>query len=162
MKASFFIVRSVMLLALLAGAFTVFAQDNKDDQQTILKNNIEQKNYSFIAQSAMPMQGRVRQLTTEYRLRISGDSVIADLPYFGRAYTASIGTTQGGIQFTSTDAVYTSKEKKKGGWEISIKPNGNQDARELFLSISANGYASLQVSSNNRQSISFNGFIKTK
>jgi len=153
---------STVLIVFLLMSVAGFSQNSKDEKAALVKENVENRNYRFVAQTALPLQGRVRQLTTEYTLKVTKDTIIADLPYFGRAYSAPIGATNGGIQFTSTNFDYTSTEKKKGGWDISIKPKDTQDVRELSLSISQNGYASLQVISNNRQTISFNGYLKIK
>jgi len=43
-----------------------------------------------------------------------------------------------------------------------IKPHDTQDTRLMSLSVSETGYASLQVISNNRQPITFNGYITEK
>ena len=123
---------------------------------------IESKNFVFIAESAHPLSGQFRHLTSEYDLRVLGDSIIAFLPYFGRAYSAPLDPTQGGIQFTSTDFEYSQQSRKKGGWNISIKPKDARDVRQMTLFIRENGNASLQVNSNNRQSISFNGHIEPR
>ena len=162
MKASSLFTTSFIFLLLMTVSFAGFSQDKKNDKALQVKESVENQHYIFVAQTALPLQGRVRQLTTDYTLKVSKDTVIADLPYFGRAYSAPIGTSGGGIQFTSTKFEYTSTERKKGGWSISIKPKESQDVRELSLSISENGYASLQVISNNRQAISFNGYLKLK
>ena len=162
MKASSLLTTSLIFLLAMTVSIAAFSQNNKDDKAAQVKESVENRNYRFVAQTALPLQGRVRQLTTDYTLKVTKDTVIADLPYFGRAYSAPIGATNGGIQFTSTSFDYTSTEKKKGGWDISIKPKDTQDVRELTLSISATGYASLQVLSNNRQAISFNGYLKLK
>jgi len=162
MKASSLLTTSFIFLLLMTISVAGFSQDKKNDKALQVKESVENQHYIFVAQTALPLQGRVRQLTTDYTLKVSKDTVIADLPYFGRAYSAPIGTSGGGIQFTSTKFEYTSTERKKGGWNISIKPKESQDVRELSLSISENGYASLQVISNNRQAISFNGYLKLK
>jgi len=162
MKASSLLTTSFIFLLLMTVSVAGFSQDKKNDKALQVKESVENQHYIFVAQTALPLQGRVRQLTTDYTLKVSKDTVIADLPYFGRAYSAPIGTSGGGIQFTSTKFEYTSTERKKGGWNISIKPKDSQDVRELSLSISENGYASLQVISNNRQAISFNGYLKLK
>ena len=162
MKASSLLTTSFIFLLLMTVSVAGFSQDKKNDKALQVKESVENQHYIFVAQTALPLQGRVRQLTTDYTLKVSKDTVIADLPYFGRAYSAPIGTSGGGIQFTSTKFEYTSTERKKGGWSISIKPKESQDVRELSLSISENGYASLQVISNNRQAISFNGYLKLK
>ncbi|WP_414648326.1 DUF4251 domain-containing protein, partial [Dinghuibacter sp.] len=48
---------------------------------------------------------------------------------------------------------------KKGGWEITIKPKDNRDVNQINLSVSSAGYASLRVTSVNRQAISYSGEI---
>jgi hypothetical protein len=150
------------LLALSAMAFTMTsrAQNAKDnDKAAATKQLIEAKQYVFIAQSAMPLSGRVRQLTPDYDLKVKKDTIVSWLPYFGRAYSAPMDPTQGGIQFTSTSFQYTVTPRKKGGWDISIKPGDARDVQQMQLSVSETGYASLQVISVNRQAISFNGYI---
>lgn len=121
---------------------------------------IQHKTFSFRAQSATSMQGRTIQLTTEYRVDVAPEAALAYLPYFGRAYSAPISTTDGGIKFTSKDYTYTVKQRKKGGWDVTLVPKDAKGVRQLFFSISENGYASLQVTSQNRQPISFYGTIQ--
>ena len=141
----------------MAAFFTspLFAQELGKNE---VKKLVEGKDFIFKAQTASPLGGMTRQLTTEYDLRVIGDSMITYLPYFGRAYTAPLPGSTGGINFTSTDFAYSVSEKKKGGWEIRITPSGN-DVRQLFLTVSESGYATLQVLSTNRQSISYNGYV---
>ncbi|MGZ3911843.1 MAG: DUF4251 domain-containing protein, partial [Flavisolibacter sp.] len=61
----------------------------------------------------------------------------------------------------STDFSYTVHKKKKG-WDVTILPRDTREVREMFLSITTSGYGRLQVSSNNRDGISFNGYIDKK
>jgi hypothetical protein len=157
MKTIFSLVLVVLSLAIGTACGTASqAQDNNGN----IENAISSKNYTFTAQSVTPLGGRYRQLTSEYDMRVLGDSVIAYLPYFGRAYSAPIDPSKGGIDFTSTNFDYTQTARKKGGWIITIKPNDVQDVRELTLTVTGNGNATLQVISNNRQSISFNGYVQ--
>jgi uncharacterized protein DUF4251 len=135
---------------------TIYAQD----KESAVKNMVESQNFVFKAQTANPMSGRTRQLTSEYDLKVLKDSIIAYLPYFGRAYSPPVNPSEGGIQFTSTQFEYKKTNRKKGGWDIQIIPKDGKDVRQLDLRISENGSASLVVSSNNRQSISFNGYIE--
>lgn len=133
------------------------AQNNGSNTKAL----IEAQNYVFEAQSTLPAGGHFRQVTPGYVLIVSKDTVIADLPYFGRAYSAPIDPTKGGIQFKSKDFQYSLKNTKKG-WSITIKPADAGDALQLFLTAFDNGSATLEVSSASRQSISFNGFIRAK
>lgn len=147
---------SMWMLIAFAGILPARAQS---DKEAATKQLVESQRYVFIPQSAMPLSGRVRPLTADYSLKITKDTIDSYLPYFGRAYSAPVNTTDGGIQFVSASFEYTVVPRKKSGWDISIKPKDARDVQQMQLSISETGYASLQVISNNRQAISFNGYI---
>jgi hypothetical protein len=134
-------------------------EDKKKAKQEQLAAQIEARHFTFNAQSATSARGRTRQLTGSNTLVVHGDSLDAYLPYFGRAYSATPGDTHGGINFSSTSFSYDAQPAKNGGWTISIKPEDEKDASSMQLSISRDGYATLQVTSNNRQMISFYGQV---
>jgi hypothetical protein len=142
-----------LLLVLFFNA--IQAQDKKD----ILQPAIEAKHFTFAAETVLPTSGRPRQVTGDrYGITISGDSLRSYLPYFGRVYSAPLNG-EGGYNFTSTAFGYTVNNRKKGGWEISIKPTDVSDFREFLLTVSESGSAVLQAMSNNRQPISYNGTV---
>jgi hypothetical protein len=130
-------------------------EKNEPSAQQVL----ESKNFVFKAESVNPPRGRFRQLTSDYDLVVTGDTVIAYLPYFGRAYSAPINASEGGIKFTSSNFDYTVDKKKKRSYEILIKPNDAPEVQALYLTVFDNNKASLRVNSLNRESISFNGYI---
>ncbi len=138
------------------------AQDEKQDKAAAVKQLVESKNYQFVAETMLPQRGRVRPLTFGYDMIVSPDTLSANLPFFGRAFTAPIGSTDGGIQFTTTEFDYTIVPKDKGGWDITIKPKNAKDVRQMLLNITESGYASLRVINLNRDPISFNGYIKER
>jgi len=152
-----------VLLAVFCAAifnYSSYGQDKKQSaKDAAVADAVNSKKFTFIAQTASPMSGGIRHLTSEYTLKVSGDSVISDLPYFGRAYSAPMDPGAGGFNFATTVTDYQVKTRKKGGWDISIKPD-HRDVQLFSLSISSGGSASLRVTSNNRQSISFNGYLK--
>jgi len=146
------------LLATIISASTVMSHAQEKDQDNI-KRIVEEPNYVFVAQKVSPVGKGTRILTSEYDVTFTKDTIISALPYFGRSYTATIGSTEGGINFTSTKFEYT-RDDKKGKWSITIKPQDVSEVQSLYLEIFDNGNASLQVTSTNRQSISFDGYIK--
>ncbi|SFD90551.1 protein of unknown function [Chitinophaga sp. CF118] len=152
-----------LITLILLSSSGLHAQKKDDLKKEAIEQMVTSHNYVFKAQTVLPT-GAVpnRQLTAEYDLQVSPDTIICYLPYFGRAYTAPMDPTKGGIKFTSTKFDYKETQRKKGGWDILIKPHDTQDASQLSLSISSTGYASLQVISNNRQPISFSGYIDKK
>lgn len=149
-------------LILFVGTLSLKNAGAQETNSTILKSLLTAKTFVFKAQSAWPLQGTVVQLTQGYDMKVMTDSINTYLPYFGRAYTAGYGTSEGGIHFTSKKFDYKLKEKSKGGWEITIRPSDAKDVTELTYSISINGYATLQVLSNNRQAISYYGVVEKK
>ncbi|MRG45113.1 DUF4251 domain-containing protein [Chitinophaga sp. SYP-B3965] len=154
----------LLLLILGGGSFAqTSAKPKESEKAKKIKELISNRNYVFQAQTVFPMSGRTRQITGEgYDVTVSKDTVNSYLPYFGRAYSAPIDPSKSGLQFISKNFEYTEAPGKKGGWDITIKPKDIQDVQQLFLSVSTDGYASLQVTSTNRQAISFNGTIVEK
>jgi hypothetical protein len=149
--------KCLIFLVALAAVTPVFAQSA--DKKAAIKGLVESRNYVFRTQTALPQTGQVRNLTSLYDLKISTGSIVSDLPYFGRAY-APVDPNEGGIVFTSKDFTYTSKPGKKGNWEITIKPNDiKSDVRQMWLTITEDGYATLRVIAINRDPMSFNGQV---
>ena len=151
--------KKIIMFTLISLMIIIPSLLRAQDKEARVKQLVENRQYVFVANTAIPLRGGSRQLTSLYDVRISGDSLISDLPYFGRAYAAPVNSADIGLQFTSVENVYNVQATKKGGWEISIRPSRGTDVRMLNLSIYSNGNASLRVSSNNRDPISFNGYI---
>jgi Domain of unknown function (DUF4251) len=162
----FNIPKAIVLIFLFAIGHTTYAQDSAKDKKALqaqaIKSLVESKNFVFDVESVTPAGGRTRQLTPYYSLKIFGDTIKSDLPYYGRAYTAPLNPSEAGINFTSTRFDYKSSPRKKGGWDITIAPHDANDVRELSLTVFENGTASLFVSSNNKQNISYYGEIKSR
>ena len=137
-------------------ATIIKAQEKK---QPTTQQIVESKNYIFKAESVNPPRGQLRHLTSEYDLVVTSDTVIAFLPYFGRAYSAPIDPSEGGIKFTSSDFDYTVEKKKRRSWQIMIKPRDANDIQALYLTVFDNNKTTLRINSVNRESISFNGYI---
>lgn len=143
----------------IAQQTTKQAKDAK--KAAAIKNNIEAKKYTFKAEYAQPLRGGQKYLTSEYDLRVTPDSVIAYLPYFGRVYmSAPLTPEENGVMFTSTKFEYSITPKKKGGWTIIIIPANVKYVSKLLLDVYFNGTASLQAVSNYRDLITFTGYVK--
>ena len=156
---------SLLLFVMTVLGNLSMAQDSKNDKpekEANVQAMIDAHRYVFKAQSVHPTRGRVVQLNSDYDLKVSGDTVRSYLPYFGRAYSAPLDGRGGGIDFLSKDFDYNQKVRKKGGWDIVIKPKDVSDVREIYLTVFENGNASLRVSSNNREPISYNGYVGEK
>ncbi|MEJ7674164.1 MAG: DUF4251 domain-containing protein [Chitinophagaceae bacterium] len=92
------------------------------------------------------------------KLPVSKDTVISYLPFFGRGYIAPISPSDVDFDFTSTKFTNTTTTANRG-WNVSIKPKDQTYLRELYFRIFDNASASLNITSLDRSSISFEGYI---
>src|SRR6476660_9684977 len=110
MNPSNMIVGKILLIvSVLFLTHRINAQSDKE----AIKTSIESKQFIFHAQTALPTSGRSRQLTADYDLRLFSDSLISNLPFYGRAYSVPYGSGDGGFNFTSTKFDYTATPGKK-------------------------------------------------
>lgn len=152
-------IKTNIILALFTFLALGPAVKAQDTDEASVKAMLEAKNYIFKAQTALPMTGRIVNLTSDYDVIIRPDSVISFLPYFGRAYSAPVNTSEGGIKFTSTNFAYQAAKAKKKSWDIVIKPKDVNDVQDMTLTVFSNGSATLRVNNQNKQAISFQGYI---
>jgi len=177
------------LLVCLVCVGTSVAQSTKAEKKAEkaanLKRIVNGKSYVFRANFALPMgtasiqmsglsmnnisnamSGASVALTGTYDLKLSNDTLTAFLPYYGVAYTAPpMSSTEGGVKFTTTKFDYKVTEKKNGNIEIFFKPldlepRAPSDVQRMTLTISEGGFANLQISLLNRQSISYTGTLE--
>jgi hypothetical protein len=166
---SFIKISGVLLISLccLQTAIAQTKNDKKTAKVAAISKMLNERDYIFKANFVNPQRGAGHALTSDYDLSVSKDSIIAYLPYFGRAYMADYGSTDGGIKFTWTHFDYKVTNSKNGGRDILIIPKDKNisDAKavqSVRLNVSSDGYASLQVISVNRDPISFDGVVEEK
>ncbi|HVW95005.1 MAG TPA: DUF4251 domain-containing protein [Mucilaginibacter sp.] len=155
----------MLLTAFIGLPLAVRAQSQKPDAKTEkVKALLDERNFIFEATYVIPQTGISKSLTYGYDMTVSKDTVTAYLPYYGRVTLPPVDPTDGGVKFTTISFDYKTIPKKKG-YEILITPkdimeqSGSKDVRYVRINVSLNGYATLQVISNNRDPISYNGTI---
>jgi hypothetical protein len=146
------------LISILLIANLTHAQDKPTESD--IKALVDSKNFLFEAQSASPMRGRTVHLSPGNTLKVSADTVVSDLPYYGRAHSAPMNPSDAGIKFTSSDFTYDVKDRKKSGWDVTIKAKDGTRSHQIYLTISSNGSASIRLVSSDRDAISYNGYIQ--
>lgn len=131
--------------------------------------------FTFMAERANPMgndvvnilnslpntsSSQMLNLDYGYTLQIKKDEVKAELPYFGRMYTANMDPSKNSYRFTSKDFTFTENEGKNGSLMYNIVTKDLSNNAQLSLQVFKSGKAYLSVSSNDRQPISYDGYIK--
>jgi len=143
--------------------FMTACSSTKTTSETIsaITRKVESKDITVTVHYANPLRMRQIVLTSEYDLRLKNDSAFAYLPYFGVAYSAPYGSSEGGIKFAEPMNDYAiTPNKKSNGWDIHFKIRSKEDIYEIFMNIFNNGSALFSVTSQKRDMISFSGEIK--
>ena len=167
-----------ILKSIFATVVVLLATLNSSAQtdKAIAANMIASKQFTFIATSATPMntqdiskimgkmqggaQSSLINLSGDgYDVKITADSVVAYLPYYGRSYSAPMNPSDGGIKFTSKKFDYKTKKGKKGNWSVDLIIKDRNENYRLNFMISENGNGSLTINSNSKQSISYQGYL---
>lgn len=154
------------MVILLTANSLAYSQETRREQRKIREKEraeeitklIAERDLGFIAQFAYPMGGSSIFLTSEYTLDIEENKVTSFLPYFGRAYYVEYGSREGGIKF-SEEAASIEWKKEKRDYAAIIEVKTQKDNYRLRLTITSSGFATLDVNSNNRQSIRFSGIV---
>jgi hypothetical protein len=159
MKANKCIWGVLALAFLAAGAPSLSAQSKKEreqQKQEAVRKTIASEAYKIDVDMALPMSGRNIPLTSLYSLAVRGDSVISYLPYFGRGYTLPYGGGKG-LNFSAPLKDYSMEMNKKGTASIRFGARTDEDVYDFRIKVFSNGSASIDVTMQNRQSISFQG-----
>lgn len=101
----------------------------------------------------MPIAGE------NYTLRLFGDSLQMNLPYVGRSHQAITDYSQVGFNFRTGGLDYEVKDRKRGGWNVEIRPRNSTNVSQLMLNVLKNGSATLHLTPRNKQPISYQGNI---
>lgn len=164
--------KNILIAAILIfSIFTINAQEAEKKSRKEIKAEkkaqeiedvkaiIESKTFVFDVTTVNPMRGRTVNPTTAYDVRITKDSIYSYLPYFGVAYSTSYGGTDSPMIF-SEPFESCDFEKTKKGYEVSTVVKNSNDRLEYNFHITETGSTSLVVTSSNRQSISYNGYLE--
>ena len=146
---------SISMLTLQCQPVGAARQNTKEEA---IKKLLSSRMYQFIPQSAQPQSGRSIPISN-YSLTIRKDSLASYLPYLGVAHSAKMNPGKGPLDFNATNFAYSTKDGKKGNTLISIKLDDASGAQEFNFIVSSSGYATLNVTFNSRQSMSFYGQI---
>lgn len=153
--------RAVLLyIAFIAGGCSAASQNPGRVEK--MRTVIEQKNFTFKPEAILPLAstgGRLDLATGRYVVTLNNGTLTSDLPFVGESISPTIGRDEENIRFTTTDFTYNVKNIKKNHWEITLRPQNQQQVSDMVFSVFDNGTATLRVNSNTRQAVSFSGYL---
>lgn len=134
---------------------------------------IQKGEFTFMAERANPMgdvinvinslpnggPSRILDLEYGYTIEIKKETLTVALPYFGRMYSANMDSSKNSLRFTSKDFSINRQVGKKGSSIFTIIPNDERNISKITLEVFGNGKSYVQVNANDRQPISYDGYI---
>ena len=133
-------------------------EEQKLAKQKEVEALIDSKEFEFVGDRAYPQGGAMIDLTTNSNyFRLKNDSIHSEMPFFGRAFSG-VAYGGGGLNFKGPVKKY-SIEKSKKKYVIKANVRGQLDSYSILLTVFFDGGASLNINSNNRDSINYSGVI---
>lgn len=160
----------IFILVLLISFLSINAQDvTKKSRKEIraerqvqkikeIRSLLENKTFVFNATHTSPMSGGSIDLSYYFDVKIKGDTVFSYLPFYGVAYRVDYGSRNSPFDFVKPIEKFSSK-KDENGYQITFEASNGNDHINFTFQISDLGFATLNVTSTNRQFISFYGTI---
>jgi len=121
-----------------------------------VREGLQNCDFTIDVRMAHPLRGGTLHLTSPYDLTVKGDSVISYLPYFGRAYYVPYGGGKG-LNFVGQLTGYELTQGRRGEYIVAMGVHNDEDEFLYIVTVFENGSATIDVSSKNRERISFTG-----
>ena len=165
-----FKIMTVLLSFLLLSSCTT----QNGEKSAAVEALLQKSEFTFMAEHANPnnldvvnvmnsipggSSSRMLNLDSGYTIEIRTDELEVTLPYFGRMYTANLDPSKNSYRFTTKDFTVDKKEGKKGSTVFTIVANDQQNIRNINMEVFKNGKTYVWIESNDRQSISYDGYI---
>lgn len=140
-----------------------------------LSQVLQSENFSFVAKRANPTNyavintintipnapsTRILELDNGYGITFKKSEIAVVLPYFGRAYKAPMNADQASYRFVTKDFSLKKSDEKKDRVIYTIVPNDMSNINKIYLEVYSTGSAMVSIDSNDRQPISYDGYIE--
>ena len=124
-----------------------------------VKVALDKREYKIIINRMLPMQGGSKNVSYGYSVEVRNDSLLSNLPYFGRAYEVPYGGGKG-LSFDAPIGNYHETKANNGSRQIVIDLKNEEDNYTYRITVFDNGSSSIQVQSRKRDNISYTGEMK--
>ncbi|WP_339653920.1 DUF4251 domain-containing protein [uncultured Maribacter sp.] len=171
------IVTSFMVLSLL---FSCTSTKNSISDTHPIHSLISSKSFEFTADWANPMVtqsmnavansgliphgsnvSRINLVGNPNFIKVNGDSVTANLPYYGERQLGGGYGSATGIEFNGIPTTYSQTfDPDKGKYNITFNISEKSDSYFVIMAIYPNKTSSVSISLSNRNSIRYEGAIK--
>lgn len=159
MKNVIIVIIAVLTLASCSTADKVARDERRREKAGMVAESIESGRYRVGVRTAYPARGGAVQVTGDYGLEVSGDSVTVYLPYFGRGYTLPYGGGKG-LNFKALTTEYDVRKMKRGRTRVEFSTRNDEDTYRFTVDVFDNGQVSIDVQPQQRSRISYSGELE--
>ena len=161
MKHRFPIFASVVVFLVLSACGThrltpAEKQKLMDSVATMVSDSIVNKTFTVEVNYVSPQRMDARFLNSTYTVRIEGDSLMSNLPYYGMSYRATL-EREGPLDFDGNVHNYTVSKPKPDVVRAKFFTRNKLEYIEYIFDFTADGKCSLDVLSADRDKINFLG-----
>ena len=125
-----------------------------------VEDMLRNHHFEFKAHSMTGLRGRKEILSPGYGFKIMGDTVHSELPYKGESTQAPMNPEDAGYFFTSLSFRYDLNPRSEKSWMLKLEISDQRFARAFHLLVFENGKAELDIYSNFRDPIHFQGSME--
>lgn len=161
--------KSHTIFALLAICFIsgpLFSQNKEEMAKPSVKTpktfeaSMMSKTFEFVAITAFPLGQSPKDLAgSNYSISFTPELIASHLPFYGTGHSGMALQRDKGMRFKGAPENFT-VEKTERGYEVKAKVTDENDIFSISLTVSNSRTATLNISSNNRSSISYYGEVK--
>ena len=123
-----------------------------------VQERLDARQYQVSIQFMHPRRSAMQAVTSPYSITVDGTHLRSHLPYIGVAYNLPYGGGKG-LTFESEIEEYAEDDSRGDRRLIVFSTDNEEDYIIYRLTVFRNGSADLEVSSKNRESISYRGFL---
>jgi len=144
-------------MGLASCATTRLTTEEKNNLAQAIQTGISEKHFEMEIRFMNPQRGRSRNVSG-FSVEVKGDTLVSNLPYFGVVHSAPYGGGKG-LNFESKINSYQTTQAKSECTQVAIKTKNEEDNYVYTFDIYADGTAYLTVRSDNRDGISYTGYV---
>lgn len=135
-------------------------EDEKVKTPSALDGRIQSKTFEFVAITVFPSGQPPKDISgSNYSISFSPEAIASHLPFYGTGYSGVALTRDKGMRFKGSPQDFIVEDSERG-YVVSAKVAAENDVYSISINISDSGTATLNISSNNRSSISYFGEVK--
>lgn len=131
-------------------------QAKADMIASMIADSIANRTFTVEVNYVSPQRMDARFLNSTYRVRILGDSIMSNLPYYGVAYRASF-EREGPLDFDGNISRYSVAHPKKDVTQVKFFTRNKLEYIEYIFNFYIDGKCSINIISADRDKINFEG-----